>query len=158
MTDREAPGPPEAGKRTVRDQLRRKLDELKPARNDPARGAEEPSTVVRLPRQPRRVVEEPAGRRDKPWRDNAPGDPPPTRPVLRSELQAETGAWQAEADGPVGSAPEPGAAERGGELVELHAWQRKRASGKPPAPRRIRPRRIDRNAGDRGGADRDGDA
>ncbi|WP_280510204.1 hypothetical protein, partial [Nocardia farcinica] len=48
MTDREAPGPPEAGKRTVRDQLRRKLDELKPARNDPARGAEEPSTVVRV--------------------------------------------------------------------------------------------------------------
>ncbi len=78
--------------------------------------------------------------------------------MLRSELQAETGAWQAGADGPVGSAAEPGAAERGGELVELHAWQRKRASGKPPAPRRIRPRRIDRNAGDRGGADRDGDA
>ncbi|MFC8527253.1 hypothetical protein [Nocardia sp. NPDC057227] len=134
MSDDEAPG--SGGRRSMRDQLRRKLDGIKPARDDDGS-----SNVVRLPRRPRRVPDEPGGQHPKPWRpeNSRAGDPPPTRPVTRSELQAETGAWP-----PAPPAPEPGEGERDAQIVEFGARQRRR----PNAPRIARPRRIERRDGD----------
>lgn len=126
--------PEPAGKRTVRDQLRRKLEELRSGRADAPGAGDAESNVVRMSRRPRRVPDEPAAGPPKAWEENAPGDPPPTRPVLRSELQAETGAWPVPPP-----APAPGTTH-GGDLVELDAWQRRRAGA--PGPRRVRPRRV----------------
>ncbi|WP_067651994.1 hypothetical protein [Nocardia harenae] len=127
---------PDTGRRGMRDQLRRRLDGIKPARDDDGS-----SNVVRLPRRPRRVPEEPGGQHPRPWRqeNSRPGDPPPTRPVTRSELQAETGAWS-----PAPPAAEPGEGERDAQIVEFGARRRRR----PNAPRMARPRRIEKRDDD----------
>lgn len=130
MSDEEAPGA--GGKRSMRDQLRRKFEGRKPADDDGS------ANVVRLPRHPRRVPDEPGGQHPRPWRpeNSRPGDPPPTRPVTRSELQAETGAWT-----PPPAAPE---GEHEATIVEFGARPRRR----PNAPRIARPRRIEKRDGE----------
>lgn len=118
------------------------------------------SKVTRLPRRPRRVAEEAGERLQKTWRSDRGSvyDPAPTKPVLRSELQRETGWW------PVGPgtarhrAPEsdPGSAEPDGTVVDLDALRRKRAGGDGPAAdirRTVKPRRIAKSAGKRSGTE-----
>ncbi|TLF75319.1 hypothetical protein [Nocardia cyriacigeorgica] len=82
-------------------------------------------------------------------------DPAPTRPVMRSELERETGSW------PVGAATTWGTTtsadshgtDRDGSVVDLDELRRKRAGDDAAAGRRLpKPRRI----GD-GGSDRSRD-
>lgn len=104
-----------------------------------------------LPGRPRRVTGRVAKRPRKTWQSEGGGafDPAPTRPVLRAELQGETGAWPIQPGGNWRSAPEDGSdrAEHSGNVVDLSASIRKRAAEGAPAagvrrvakPRRIRP-------------------
>ncbi|MBF6099821.1 hypothetical protein IU510_17270 [Nocardia cyriacigeorgica] len=76
-------------------------------------------------------------------------DPAPTRPVMRSELERETGSWPtapAAAWGTAAPADHLRSAEHGGSVVDLDELRRKRA-GDDAAPdsgaRRVpKPRRI----------------
>lgn len=123
------------------------------------------SKVTRLPRRPRRVAEEAGERRQKTWRSDRGSvyDPAPTKPVLRSELQRETGWW------PVGPgtgrhrAPEDDSSspEPGGSVVDLDALRRKRAGEDTPAAdirRTVKPRRISKGASKRSGAEGEPDS
>ncbi|WP_159080667.1 hypothetical protein [Nocardia suismassiliense] len=74
-------------------------------------------------------------------------DSAPTRPVMRSELQRETGAWPIGPDSTWHSAPEgdQGLAEQDASVIDLGALRRKRADDDAPAAgtrRMIKPRRI----------------
>lgn len=122
------------------------------------------SKVVQLPKRPRRVEDEADPQPRKTWRSERGNvyDPPPTRPVMRSELQAETGAWQAE---PTAWQSDVSAAacrpERDGSVVDLDELRRKRADHTPGAGMRraVKPRRISATVNDRpGDDDRDTDA
>ncbi len=83
--------------------------------------------LIRLPHRPRRRTWQPEG--------GTVFDPAPTRPVLRSELQSETGTW------PV----DPGAADHEGSVIDLGASRRKRAGNEAAGAgirRLAKPRRI----------------
>ncbi|WP_306361512.1 hypothetical protein [Nocardia sp. CC227C] len=161
MSDREVPGrgrpsePGEPGFDAV-EHLRRKLEGMKAAESGASgSGASEAGKPVRLPRRPRRMSEESGERPRKTWRSEGGGsvyDPAPTRPVLRSELQRETGWWQA---GP-GSAwlptvqPDPAGAEQDGSVIDFGAARRKRADAEGQARggrRMAKPRRVGSDAG-----------
>ncbi|WP_282776657.1 MULTISPECIES: hypothetical protein [unclassified Nocardia] len=161
MSDRDVPGrggpsePGEPGFDAV-EHLRRKLEGMKAAESGASgAGASEAGKPVRLPRRPRRMSEEPGEQPRKTWRSEGGGsvyDPAPTRPVLRSELQRETGWWQA---GP-GSAwlptvrPDAADAEQDASVIDFGAARRKRdgAEGRARGGRRMaKPRRIGSDAG-----------
>lgn len=122
------------------ERLRRKLEGLKAPESDRAEAGE--SKLIRLPHRPRRMTEEAAERPRKTWRsEGATFDAPPTRPVTRSELQAETGAWPADA----GPQDDRGGTEHDASIIDLGASRRKRAGRDAPAAgiRRVaKPRRI----------------
>ncbi|MFF0455018.1 hypothetical protein [Nocardia africana] len=128
--------------------------------------------VVQLPRRPRRVADDAAKPPRKTWRSEGGRgpDPAPTRPVMRSELQRETGAWPVDSGaawhgppvadtGPMvadeGPAPvHAGPAGQDASIVDLDELRRKRAGEGAPAAgiRRIaKPRRIGKSSGDRSG-------
>ncbi|MEU8901074.1 hypothetical protein [Nocardia sp. NPDC048505] len=139
MSDREEPGR-EAG---ARDRLRDKLAEMKAAE------AEGGSKIIRLPRRPRRVGDEAPEHPAEPWRSEA-NDPAPTRPVLRSELQRETGWWPVDPGAaPYSAADRSGDGEHEGSVVDLEALRRKRAGAPAGGGRRMaKPRRIKKDPGD----------
>ncbi|MBF6133336.1 hypothetical protein IU501_10030 [Nocardia otitidiscaviarum] len=164
MSDREVPGrgrpsePGEPGFDAV-EHLRRKLEGMKAAEA----GASEAGKPIRLPRRPRRTSEEPGERARKTWRSEGSGsvyDPAPTRPVLRSELQRETGWWQAGPDSawlPTVQ-PDPAGAEQDGSVIDFGAARRKRAGADGPARggrRMAKPRRIGSAAGSGSDGDQD---
>ncbi len=115
--------------------------------------AEEPaeddtSTVTRLPRRPRRMSEEASEHSQKTWRsegDSVFDAAPPTRPVLRAELQQETGTWHigpAWYSGPDADSP---AVEQEGSVLDFGAARRKKAGDEAHGVglRRVaKPRRI----------------
>ncbi len=163
MSDQEVPGrhsaPRVEGKRSdARDQLRRELEGMRSAETDSAGTGEGGSKVVRLPRRPRRVTDDADGRPHKTWRSEGDSlsDPPPTRPVLRSELQRETGWWPVDPGPPRPAAPtaDPGDADHEATVFDLDVLRRKRAGG-DAATVNIRPRRVDNSPGNR--SDTDGD-
>ncbi|MFB8277731.1 hypothetical protein [Nocardia colli] len=122
------------------ERLRRKLEGLKAAEADSPEADQGAAKLTRLPRSPRRMTEEPGERPRKTWRTegDAIHEAPPTRPVLRSELQQDTGWWTADPD----QVPDP---EHDGSVIDLGAVRRKRARDDSPAAgirRRGRPRRI----------------
>ncbi|QIS11436.1 hypothetical protein [Nocardia arthritidis] len=105
--------------------------------------------LIRLPHRPRRVTEDAAEPRRKTWRsDSGPVlDPTPTKPVLRSELQRETGAWPLDLGPAWQHTPvsDPGRTEHDGSVIDFGAVRRKRAGNDASAAgiRRIaKPRRI----------------
>ncbi|MFE3446596.1 hypothetical protein ACFXNW_26515 [Nocardia sp. NPDC059180] len=89
-------------------------------------------------------------------------DPTPTRPVLRSELQGETGAWPvdpAAAWSPT-AAVDPANADQDGSVVDLAEMRRKRTGDDDPAVgnRRLpKPRRIGEGSSGDGEDDRNQD-
>ncbi|MFI7190665.1 hypothetical protein ACIBQ0_13100 [Nocardia nova] len=121
--------------------------------------------VVQLPRRPRRVAQDAAQPARKTWRSEGSrvNDPPPTRPVMRSELQRETGAWPvnpaAAWRGPAVGDSSPAAddacpGDQDASVVDLDELRRKRAGEAAPAAaiRRIaKPRRIGKGAADGSG-------
>ncbi len=116
------------------------------------------SNLTRLPRRPRRLPEETPERPHKTWLSEGGSvhDPAPTRPVLRSELERETGWWPVDPSAaPPAPGKDPGGAEHDGSVINLGAARRKRAGDDAPArPRRVaRPRRIGPTAGEGSGAD-----
>ncbi|MEV6276279.1 hypothetical protein [Nocardia sp. NPDC051832] len=118
------------------------------------------SKVIRLPRRPRRVTEETGERPRKTWHSEGGSvyDPAPTRPVLRSELQRETGWWPVDpgATRHPAAPHDPARTENDGSVVDLDALRRKRA-GEAPATgirRMAKPRRI-RGPGKPGGGEND---
>lgn len=164
MSEREGQGresvPEPGGKRFDElERLRRKQAEGMNAVEIP--GADDgTSKVTRLPRRPRRVAEEAGERLPKTRRSDRGSvyDPAPTKPVLRSELQRETGWWPVGPGAARHRAPEnePGSAEPDGTVVDLDALRRKRAGEDAPAPdirRAVKPRRIAKSAGKRSGAE-----
>lgn len=163
MSEREVPGqeslPGPAGKRFDElERLRRKQAEGMKAVEIPA--GDGTSKVTRLPRRPRRVAEEADERLPKSWRSERGSvyDPAPTKPVLRSELQRETGWWPVDPGAARHAAPEddPGSAAPAGSVVDLDALRRKRAADEVPAAgiRRLnKPRRIGKGAGERLGTE-----
>ncbi len=91
------------------------------------------SKVTRLPRRPRRVTEEAGGGPRRTWcaQGGSVFDPAPTKPVLRSELQRETGWWPVAPVTARHPAPEndPGSSGPDGNVVDLDTLRRKRAGG-----------------------------
>ncbi|WP_146161237.1 hypothetical protein [Nocardia sp. MDA0666] len=108
------------------------------------------------------------------WRSEGArvNDPPPTRPVMRSELQRETGSWPVDSStawhGPAVADTGPAVADAGpasvhagpadqdASVVDLDELRRKRAGERAPAAgiRRIaKPRRIGKGPGDRSGVE-----
>ncbi|TQM30698.1 hypothetical protein [Nocardia bhagyanarayanae] len=153
MSDREEPGrgshPEPGGTRfDAVERLRRRLENLRAAETGSADAGDGTSKVTRLPRRPRRISE--AGEHpQQPWRSEGGSvyDPAPTRPVLRSELQAETGRWPVDPGTARHAAPEDHSGSDGQDasVIDLGAMRRKRAGEDAPAAgiRRIaRPRRI----------------
>jgi hypothetical protein len=137
------------------ERMRRKLEEGMKAVETPGSG-DGTSKVTRLPRRPRRVTEEAGERPHKTWRSEGGSvyDPAPTKPVLRSELQRETGWWPVRPGAVHRAVPEddPGSAEPDENVVDLDALRRKRAGGDAPAVgirRMVKPRRIGNSAGAR---------
>ncbi|MFI6170627.1 hypothetical protein ACIBCN_27850 [Nocardia sp. NPDC051052] len=123
------------------ERLRRKLEGLKAAESDRAEEGE--SKLIRLPHHPRRMTEDAAERPRKTWRSEGGSafDAPPTRPVTRSELQGETGAWPADA----GSQDDQGGVGQDASIIDFGASRRKRAGRDAPAAgirRMAKPRRI----------------
>lgn len=159
------PGP--GGKRFDKlERLRRKLEGMKASESGSPGAGDGTSNVTRLPRRPRRVTEEAGERPHKTWRAEGGSvyDPAPTRPVLRSELQRETGWWPVDpgAARPLAPEDDPGSAEQEASVVDLDALRRKRAGDDAPAVgirRMAKPRRIGNSAGERSGTggDHDGD-
>ncbi|MGW5113558.1 hypothetical protein [Nocardia sp. NPDC004123] len=145
------------------ERLRRQLEALKAAERGNADAGDASSKITRLPRRPRRKNEEAVERPHQPWRPEGGSvyDPAPTRPVLRSELQRETGWWPVD-PGP-GPYPAPvtdsGSGEQEGSVIDLGAMRRKRAGDDAPAtgirpvarPRRIGPAAGEGSAPDSGG-------
>lgn len=131
------------------ERLRRRLEGLRSAETGSNEAGDGTSKVTRLPRRPRRVSEAGDDPR-QPWRSEggSANDPAPTRPVMRSELQAETGWLPVDPGAGRHRAPEndPGGAEQHGSVIDLDAMRRKRAGEGAPAAgiRRVaRPRRIE---------------
>ncbi|MET9490538.1 hypothetical protein [Nocardia sp. NPDC006630] len=168
MSDQEVPGrgslPGPGGNRfDAVERLRRKLEGLKAAETGSPEAGPDGSKLTRLPRRPRRMTEETDERPRKTWHSEIGSvyDPAPTRPVLRSELQRETGWWQVDP----GQAPhsaaadEPGRAEHDASVIDLGAVRRKRAGDDAPAAgmrRMPRPRRIGSDKSEESGGDPDG--
>ncbi|MFE9581161.1 hypothetical protein ACFYO1_32640 [Nocardia sp. NPDC006044] len=122
------------------ERLRRKLEGHKAAEAGSPEADPDAAKLTRLPRSPRRMTDEPGERPRKTWRTegDAIHEAPPTRPVMRSELQRDTGWWTADP----GQVPDP---EHDGSVIDLGAARRKRARADAPAAgirRRARPRRI----------------
>ncbi|WP_378738218.1 hypothetical protein [Nocardia brasiliensis] len=156
MSDQEVPGReslpgPGENRFDAVERLRRKLEGLKAAETGGTEAGDGASKLIRLPHRPRRMSEDVGGRPRKPWQSagGSASDPAPTRPVLRSELQRETGAWPIDpalARQPA-AADDPGRAEQDGSVIDLGAVRAKRAGDDVPAsgtrrmakPRRIRP-------------------
>jgi hypothetical protein len=163
MSDREKPEP--GGNRfDAAERLRRTLEGMKAAETGSPEAGEGPSKLTRLPRRPRRMTEEAGERPHKTWRsDGGPVyDPAPTSPVLRSELQRETGWWPVDPGAARHAAPDddPDSAEQDASVIDLGALRRKRAGDNAPArgARRVpRPRRIAPRADEGSGADDDQD-
>ncbi|MFI6865450.1 hypothetical protein [Nocardia sp. NPDC050406] len=140
MSDQNMPGrgaPGTGGHRfDAVERLRRKLE------GSPDTG-DRSSKLIRLPRRPRRTTEEVNDRRPhQAWLAEGINEPPPTRPVLRSELVCETG-WLVTP----GPATPKDAAEGTGndaDVIDFGASRRKRAGDDAPVGRRrmARPRRI----------------
>ncbi|MEV0248735.1 hypothetical protein AB0H76_19190 [Nocardia sp. NPDC050712] len=156
MSDREEPGreaaPEQGGKRIdARERLRKRLEGMLPPEFGTPDADEEASKVIRLPRRPRRVGDEAAEHPD-PWHPDGSSvyDPAPTRPVLRSELQRETGWWPVD-PGAIRhpAAPfDPDGGEHDGSVVDLDALRRQRAEGDNSVRgrrRMARPRRISKD-------------
>ncbi len=104
--------------------------------------------VIQLPRHPRRVTEDVGSPARKTWRSDGGSvyDPAPTRPVMRSELQRETGSWPVDR-GAAWQRPAagPGSGDRDGSVVELDELRRIRSGDRAAAAgiRRVaKPRRI----------------
>lgn len=158
MSDREVPGrgglPGPGGDRfDAVEHLRRKLESLKAGDKTSPDTEDNPSNLTRLPRRPRRMSEETSERPRKTWNPEALSayDPAPTRPVLRSELQRETGWWPVD-PGQAGfpaAPPDPDAPAQDGSVIDFDAARRKRAGDAPAAGiRRVaRPRRISSDTG-----------
>ncbi|MBF6331121.1 hypothetical protein [Nocardia transvalensis] len=130
------------------ERLRRTPDGVRADETGRSEAGDGASKLVRLPHRPRRMTEDAGERRRKTWRSEGGSvfDPAPTRPVLRSELQCETGAWPVDLGPAWQHVPdeEPGGAEHGGSVIDLGAW-RKRAGDAAPAVgirRMAKPRRI----------------
>lgn len=124
----------------------------RPGETGSAEAGDGASNVTRLPRRPRRVTEDGGERRRKTWcSEGAPvDDPAPTRPVMRSELQRETGGWPL--------VPDPDGAEPEGSVVDLAAIRSKRAGAGAPAAgirRLANPRRIGDSADESSSTDGD---
>ncbi|AYF76930.1 hypothetical protein D7D52_27495 [Nocardia yunnanensis] len=146
------------------ERLRKKLESLKAAEAGSPEAGDAASNLTRLPRRPRRMSEEVSPR--KTWQPEGLSayDPAPTRPVLRSELQRETGWWPVD-PGQAGFTPHTDAANGSGEdgsVIDLGTARRKRAAEDAPAAgiRRVaKPRRIGPAAGsDTQGHPTDGDS
>ncbi|MFF2551200.1 hypothetical protein ACFVUS_09365 [Nocardia sp. NPDC058058] len=143
------------------ERLRRKLESLKAAETPAPDAEDDASGVTRLPRRPRRMTEEPGARPDQIWRPDGGTiyDPAPTRPVLRSELQRETGWWPVDPGRMPQPAPQDDANAAGPDanIIDLDALRRKRAGDAPAAGiRRVaRPRRIGQSTGEPTGVDRE---
>ncbi|MFJ4655683.1 hypothetical protein ACIP5Y_30760 [Nocardia sp. NPDC088792] len=126
--------------------MRKKLESLRAAEA----AAPEPgdAKLTRLPRRPRRMTEDVNEPPHKTWRPDGTSvyDPAPTRPVLRSELQRETGWWPIDPGAARHTAPEtdPAGPDQDGSVIDLDALRRKRAGDAPTTGiRRIaKPRRI----------------
>ncbi|WP_433657823.1 hypothetical protein ACQPW1_39100 [Nocardia sp. CA-128927] len=133
------------------ERLRKKLEGKKAAETERPEAGDGASKLIRLPHRPRRMTEDVSERPRKTWQSEGGSvfDAAPTRPVMRSELQRETGAWPVDPNLAQHPAPEgePGGAEHDGSVVDLAALRRKRAAADAPAagirrmakPRRIRP-------------------
>ncbi|WP_405166767.1 hypothetical protein OG203_17685 [Nocardia sp. NBC_01499] len=125
------------------ERLRRKLEGWKAAETGRPEVGDDAAKLIRLPHRPRRMTEDASERPRKPWQsEGSVFDPAPTRPVLRSELQRETGAWPVD---PALPASEDEPAEHDGSVIDLGALRRKRAGDNGPAAgiRRVaKPRRI----------------
>ncbi|MGW0252346.1 hypothetical protein ACWDYH_37535 [Nocardia goodfellowii] len=165
MSDREAPEPgslpgPGEKKFDALERLRRKLDGTKAADPDAGEPTEGMSKVTRLPRRPRRITGQADERPHKTWLSDGGSvyDPAPTRPVLRSELQRETGWWPLDPGATRHHVPDgdPGGAVNDGTVVDLDALRRRRAGEGGPAGgirRMAKPRRISKNPGEKSGTD-----
>lgn len=84
----------------------------------------------------------------KPWQaEGSAFDPAPTRPVMRSELQRETGEWPIDAHPVRHDADGSGDGVQDASVVDLAALRRKRAADAPAGGiRRVaKPRRIDQD-------------
>lgn len=157
MPGRESSTGPGGKKFDELELLRRKSEEGSKAVETSGDGT---SNVTRLPRRPRRVAEEAGERLQKTWRSEGGSvyDPAPTKPVLRSELQRETGWWPVDPGAARHPAPvnDPGSASSEGNVVDLDALRRKRAGDDAPAPgirRMVKPRRIEKSAGEGSGTE-----
>ncbi|WP_460720302.1 hypothetical protein [Nocardia heshunensis] len=136
------------------EQLRRKLESLKAGEQKTPETEEGASNLTRMPRRPRRMSEEASERPRKTFDPAALSayDPAPTRPVLRSELQRETGWWPVD-PGQAGfpaTPPDTDPNAPDGSVIDLNAARRKRAGDIAPAAgiRRVaRPRRIGQDTG-----------
>lgn len=129
------------------ERLRRKLEALKAAEAEAPETGEENSKLIRLPRRPRRMTEEASERPHQYWRPDGGSiyDPEPTRPVLRSELQRETGWWPVDQGPARHPSPEHDPDSTDDASVIDLAARRKRAAEDAPAPgtrRMPKPRRI----------------
>lgn len=152
------PGPSRKGFDEL-DRSRGKQDEGMKAVETPGAG-DGTSKVTRLPRRPRRVAEEAGERFHKTRRSDGGSvyDPAPTKPVLRSELQRETGWWPVDPGAARHPAPkdDPGSAEPDASVIDLDALRRKRAGEDAPAAgirRMVKPRRVGKSASERAGTE-----
>ncbi|WP_433576178.1 hypothetical protein [Nocardia brasiliensis] len=121
------------------ERVRRKLEGLRAAETDQPDASDGESKLIRLPHRPRRLKHDAKEPPRNPWQ--APGtvfDPAPTRPVMRSELQRETGEWPVDAD-----PAEDGAGEQDASVIDLAALRRKRDAPAAGIRRVAKPRRID---------------
>lgn len=116
---------------------------------NPDENALEAAKLTRLPRRPRRLPEDPDGPPRKTWHasGDSPYEPAPTRPVLRSELQRETGWWPVDPGPARPTTPpqDPTQPARDATIFDLDALRRRRAGDTSPTVgiRRIaKPRRI----------------
>lgn len=154
MSDGEVPGPgslpgPGGNRFDAVERLRKKLESLRAAEAGGTEAGDGDSKLTRLPRRPRRMTEEAGEPPHKTWRPDGGSvyDPAPTRPVLRSELQRETGWWTIDPGAARHTTPDtdPARADQDGSVIDLDALRRKRAGDNAPAAgiRRIaKPRRI----------------
>lgn len=165
MSDQEVPGPRSAGGKRfdARDTLRRKLEGMRSTETDGPASGDGASKVIRLPRRPRHVQTESDRRSHRPSDGDSVYDPAETRPVLRSELQGDTGHWPIDPGATTPPTPghDPGDVEDDRGVVDLDELRRSRA-GENPRPTRVRriarPRRIAKNASEEPGTDSNRDA
>ncbi|MVU82500.1 hypothetical protein GPX89_35380 [Nocardia sp. ET3-3] len=159
MSEREEPGwgslPGRGGDRfDAVERLRRKLEELKKAEAGSAEGGDAGTNLTRMPRRPRRMSEESGKQPDRPWQPlgGSVYDPAPTRPVLRSELQRETGWWPVDPN--AAGHPEPQHDSAGpaqdASVIDLGAVRRQRSGDSSPATGGMRPVARPRRIGSTG--------